>query len=117
MLLLPILCKTEKEGYKFIRTGKDIVSLGHTQGNAWIKPYKCYPNLFSRSAFANENELYTYKIDCVMLLMIKLCRYFGHKKILNVIEGISKFDSNNAQKRTYKTEFFKKSEEFEDDLI
>ncbi|BAM12874.1 hypothetical protein HCN_1693 [Helicobacter cinaedi PAGU611] len=77
-LLLVALYKAATEGYKFIRIGKNIVLIGHTQNNKWIKPYKCVINPFSKSQFLNESEIYTYKIDWTLLLIIKI--YKKNKK-------------------------------------
>ncbi|EOA5976557.1 hypothetical protein ACH5DS_002003, partial [Campylobacter coli] len=73
--LLSALYKAEIEGYKFIKTGKDMALIGHTQ-DKWIKPYRCIISIFSKSQFLDEstNEIYIYKIDLFLLLMIKLLR-------------------------------------------
>lgn len=80
LLLLIILCRAEKEGDIFIRTGKDIALIGHTQNNQWIKPYQCLPNVFSRSSFLNKDEVYTYKIDFCLLWIIRINRYLKNEK-------------------------------------
>ncbi|EHY1142223.1 hypothetical protein K2V23_002040, partial [Campylobacter coli] len=49
--LLSALYKAEIEGYKFIKTGKDMALIGHTQDNKWIKPYRCIISIFSKSQF------------------------------------------------------------------
>lgn len=83
ILLFPILCKVEKENKPFIITQKERVSLGYTQGNAWLKPYKCKPNLLSTSSFGG-GRFYIYKADCILKFLIRLCRLCGNEAIKEI---------------------------------
>ena len=112
ILLLVALCKAEVEGYRFIRVGKEIVLIGHTQNNKWIKPYECVIDPHSKSQFLNEQEIYNYKIDLFLLLMIKCFRIMKCKKIIKIKNKIPEFDENNSKKEQYyKFEFFKHKSE------
>lgn len=112
ILLLTALCKAEVEGYRFIRVGKEIVLIGHTQNNKWIKPYECIIDPHSKSQFLNEQEIYNYKIDLFLLLMIKCFRIMKCKKIVKIKNKIPEFDENNSKKEQYyKFEFFKHKSE------
>ncbi|HBK1649372.1 TPA: hypothetical protein LGB21_000328, partial [Campylobacter coli] len=113
--LLSALYKAEIEGYKFIKTGKDMALIGHTQDNKWIKPYRCIISIFSKSQFLDEstNEIYIYKIDLFLLLMIKLLRKVKNKNILELNNQLEIFNINNSrQKQYYKFEFFKNQKDF-----
>ena len=107
ILLLVALCKAETERYRFIRVGKEIVLIGHTQNNKWIKPYECIIDPHSKSQFLNEQEIYNYKIDLFLLLMIKILKTIKYKEILKLINKIPEFDENNSKKE----QFFKHKSE------
>lgn len=112
ILLLTALCKAEVEGYRFIRVGKEIVLIGHTQNNKWIKPYECIIDPHSKSQFLNTQEIYNYKIDLFLLLMIKCFRITKCKEIVKISNKILEFDENNSKKEQYyKFEFFKHKSE------
>lgn len=111
-LLLVALYKAATEGYKFIRIGKNIVLIGHTQNNKWIKPYKCVINPFSKSQFLNESEIYTYKIDWTLLLIIKIYKKIRNKNILDIAKKLQEFNIKNSTKdKYYKFDFFKNKNE------
>lgn len=102
-LLFDIICKAYAKKYKFIKAQKNRVSMGHTQNNKWIKPYKCYPNVLSNAFFEDETK-YVYKIDSILLFMIAFSKKCKNKMILNRIANL---DSNNVKHRLEKIEFFK----------
>lgn len=109
ILLLSAICKAELNNFKFIRTGKDIVIIGHTQGNQWIKPYDFIPNLYSNSGFLNSSEIYTYKIDWFLLMMIRIARICKNKNISKI--DIAKFDKDNHNKEEYCKIYFYQSKD------
>lgn len=112
--LLAALCKAEAEGQKFIRVGKAIVLIGHTQNNKWIEPYECIVDPYSKSQFLNEKDIYNYKIDRCLLLMIKILKTIKYKEILKIINKIPEFDERNSkQSQYYKFEFFKHKSELQ----
>ncbi|TLD99949.1 hypothetical protein LS73_006490 [Helicobacter muridarum] len=90
---------------------------GHTQNNAWLKPYKCFPNVYVQTAFRNDNEVYCYKLDYFLLLMIKIVRCFKSKIILEA--DLLKLGQLNKKCHIgnifiSKIEFFKNKAEAED---
>ena len=76
--ILPlVLCKATFEKYRFVKIRKWRAQIGHTNGNAWLKPYKCNP-MYATGCFQDESEkLYIYKFDFTLLYMIRIARLFN----------------------------------------
>lgn len=83
LLLFSILCEAERSNKPFILSPITRVAYGHTQGNSWLSPYKCYPILFSHPTFG-AGEFHIYKIDFLLKWMIKIRRVLNIKIIKEV---------------------------------
>ena len=105
--ILPlVIYKAAFEKYKFVKIRKWKAQIGHTNGNVWLKPYKCNPSYFS-TFFQDESEKrYVYKFDYCLLLMIKIVRYFG--KIPKDIDFSQLNEIMNAKDELNKIDFYKK---------
>lgn len=113
--LLPrILYKAVFENYKFVEMNKYIAVRGYTEGNAWLKPYKCYPDIHSVSSFKNENEAFIYRFDSFLFFMIRLAKYFN--KIPKDMDFLIINERANKQYKFDRITFYKNKNEIPQEI-